>query len=111
MGMLSRRPGLDDPLGDRMNWKYYGLPEPIAEYRFHPNRKWRFDWAWPFQMIAVEQEGGIWNRGAHVRGRHFLSDMEKYNEATKKGWRVFRFTPEQLKKGTAQAFLTGVFHV
>jgi len=92
-------------------WKAYGLPEPVPEYRFHPVRKWRFDFAWPLHMIAMEIEGGIWTRGAHVRAIHFMSDMEKYNEAAKMGWRVFRFTPQQYNKGIATDFLRGVFHV
>lgn len=90
-------------------WTAYGLPDPVQELKFHPKRLWRFDYAWPDQKIAVEIEGGIWNKGAHVRGKHFLSDMEKYNAAAKLGWRIFRFTPEQFNKGAVQAFLLEVF--
>ncbi len=90
-------------------WGIYGLPTPQTEFVFHATRKWRFDYAWPEpHKVAVEIEGGIWNRGAHVRGGHFISDMEKYNAATKDGWKVFRFTPQQLKKGEAQEFMKGV---
>ena len=89
-------------------WTPYSIQAPIAEYRFHKVRKWRFDYAWLDQRVAVEIEGGIWNRGAHVRGGHYLSDMEKYNEATKMGWRIFRFTPQQLKKGEVQAYIKEV---
>ena len=92
-----------------MNWRLYGIEEPIAEYRFHPTRKWRFDYAWPTKKVAVEIEGGIWIGGAHVRGKHFLSDCEKYNAAGLLGWRVFRFVPGQLKKGEAQSFMIDVF--
>jgi very-short-patch-repair endonuclease len=86
-------------------WTAYGLPEPKPEWKFHPTRKWRFDFGWPEQKVAVEIEGGIWNQGAHVRAIHYMSDMEKYNAAAKLGWRVFRFTPQQFKKGEVQAFL------
>jgi very-short-patch-repair endonuclease len=89
-------------------WTTCGLPEPVPEYKFHPTRKWRFDFAWIEHHVALEIEGGIWTRGAHVRGKHFLSDMEKYNEAGKLGWRVFRFTPQQYKHGIAHAFLREV---
>jgi len=41
-------------------------------------------------MIAVEIEGGVWTGGRHTRGAGFRQDMEKYNEATAMGWRVFR---------------------
>jgi len=85
-------------------WKTYGL-EPATEFRFHPVRRWRFDYAFVSEKIAVEIEGGIWIRGAHTRGGHFLSDAEKYNTAIALGWRVFRFTPQQLRKGEAQEFI------
>ena len=74
-----------------------GIPEPTREYRFAaPDRQWRFDFAWPMQNVALESEGGVWSRGAHTRGAHFLSDMEKYNHAALRGWRVFRTVPGQL---------------
>lgn len=76
--------------------KQNGLPEPVTEVKFHPDRKWRFDYAWPQLCIALEVEGGVWTGGAHTRGGHFLSDMEKYNAAGTLGWRVFRTVPSKL---------------
>ena len=73
-----------------------GLPEPVAEHRFHRERKWRFDWAFPSDLIALEVEGGAFTRGRHTRGLGFVKDMEKYNAAVLAGWRVFRVTPDQL---------------
>lgn len=37
--------------------------------------------------------------------------MEKYNEAQRLGWQVFRFTPQQLQKGDAQAFMKVIFGI
>lgn len=91
-----------------LTWGIYGLPIPEYEYRFHPERKWRFDWAWPKWMVAAEQEGGIWTEGRHTRAFGFLKDMEKYNSAGRLGWRVFRFTPQEIRKGVAQEFMKGV---
>lgn len=68
----------------------------VREYRFHPVRKWRFDFAFPDHMIAVEIEGGTWVRGAHVRGKHYRSDCEKYNTAACMGWTVLRYTSDML---------------
>lgn len=85
-------------------WTAHGL-HPVSEYRFAPPRLWRFDFAWVDLKIAVEIEGGIWSHGRHTRGSGFAKDMEKYNTATKLGWKVFRFTPQQLKDGTAQMFM------
>ncbi len=74
-----------------------GLPEPEREFLFHSRRKWRFDFAWPDLLIAVEVEGGIWTGGRHVRGEGYEADCEKYNEAQLDGWMVLRFTPGMLK--------------
>jgi very-short-patch-repair endonuclease len=76
-----------------------GLPTPVKEYRFHPKRRWRFDYAWPEHRIAIEIEGGAWIYGRHNRAKGFVNDMQKYNEAVMLGWRVLRYTPEQIKAG------------
>lgn len=75
----------------------FGLPEPTPELRFHPKRRWRFDYAWEPSKVALEVEGGVWTRGRHTRGSGFLKDMKKYNEAARLGWRVVRTTPEKLR--------------
>lgn len=89
-----------------------GLPEPILEYRFHPKRRWRFDLAWPDQMIACEIEGGAWmqtdtGRGkGHAHPKRFEKDCEKYSEAAVAGWRLIRATPEQVRSGQAVDWLS-----
>lgn len=72
--------------------------ECVKEYKFHPKRKWRFDYAIPTEKIALEVEGGVWTGGRHIRATGFLGDMEKYNTAGLMGWRLFRVTPEDLYK-------------
>lgn len=47
------------------------IPGPKTEYRFHAKRRFLFDFAWPEFKVAVEIEGGTWNRkkpGRHTRG-------------------------------------------
>ena len=66
------------------------------EYRFHPLRKWRFDYAIPAIRMAIEVEGGVWTGGRHTSSRGFLGDMEKYNEAALSGWCLVRTTPDKL---------------
>ena len=73
--------------------------KPEREYRFHPTRMWRFDFAWPAFLIAVEIEGG--NGGRHQRMGGFASDCEKYNAAAKLGWRVMRYTTSMVMRGDA----------
>jgi very-short-patch-repair endonuclease len=79
--------------------KSLDLPAPVTEHRFHVERKWRFDFAWPDLKVAVEVEGGIWTGGRHTRGAGFLKDMEKYNHAAAAGWCVLRCTPTTLMSG------------
>lgn len=72
------------------------LPVPVLEYRFHPDRKFQFDFAWPDHKVALEVEGGIWVRGAHGRGTGIKRDIEKYNLAASNGWFVLRCVPQDL---------------
>lgn len=76
-------------------------PGWISEHRFHPTRRWRFDYAWPEYMIALEVEGGAFVRGRHTRGAGFRNDIEKYNEATLAGWHVLRIIRDDWNAGGA----------
>lgn len=78
-----------------------GLPEPEQEFKFYDDRLWRFDFAWYDVMLAVEVEGGVFNRGRHVRPKGFEGDCEKYNEAAIMGWMVIRVTTGMIKDGRA----------
>lgn len=83
-----------------------GFPEPTPEYRFHDERKWRFDLAWPLEKLAFEREGGVYAGGRHTRGSGYSGDIEKYNEAAIAGWLVIRATPAQIRTGEALDWLT-----
>jgi very-short-patch-repair endonuclease len=72
------------------------LPIPVKEYKFCKGRRWRFDYAFVKQKIAVEQDGGIWSGGRHSRGSGIIKDMEKFNKAVILGWRVLHYTPQQM---------------
>jgi len=89
-----------------------GLATPVREFGFHATRKWRFDFAWPDLMIAVEAEGGAEMHGrrtkqgkvlksGHLTVSGFRKDCEKYNEAAALGWCVLRFSGAMIKDGTA----------
>lgn len=80
------------------------LSDYIREYKFHPTRRWRFDFAWTKQLLAVEIEGGTsrYNqKSRHTSFSGFANDTEKYNEAVSMGWRLLRFTTDQVKQGVA----------
>lgn len=85
-----------------------GLPEPVREHRFHPVRRWRFDFAWPDCWISLEIDGAVWTGGRHTRGAGYQADCEKLNEAAVLGWRVFRVTGPMVKNGYALRLLESV---
>ena len=71
------------------------LPKPCTEWRFDKARKWRFDFAWPEQHVAVEVNGG---RYAFAGGRHASDgDHEKMRRAAALGWRVLPVSPQALR--------------
>ena len=83
-----------------------GLPTPLREMTFADDRRWRFDFAWPHHMIAMEVEGGTWTQGRHTRARGFAADCEKLNTAALNGWTVLRVTGEHIRSGQALQWLT-----
>lgn len=72
-----------------------------TQYRFHPERKWAFDLAFPSQKLAVEVDGENHRRVFKVvRG-----DYEKLNEAVRLGWRVLHFQASERRKAKEWAEL------
>lgn len=78
-------------------WRSLGGPALEREFRFHPTRKWRADFAHPPSRTLIEIEGGIWIRGRHTTPRGFAADAEKYLEAALAGWRVLRLVDAQIR--------------
>lgn len=68
----------------------------VQELKFHPVRKWRFDYACERYKIAIEVEGGVFTQGRHSRGAGMVNDMEKYNTAVVNGWILLRVIPREL---------------
>ena len=81
-------------------WKHIDGPDLEEELRFHPERKWRADFAHAESMTLIEVDGGIHVNGRHNRASGFLKDAEKYLEATLLGWRVIRLVDTQLNVET-----------
>lgn len=110
------------------------VPDYEREHFFHPKRKWRFDFAWPEQKVALEVEGSIYGRpvvcptckrkvvrvtkggrpytiregGRHNSPKGFENDCDKYNSATLLGWKVFR-VPTNFTVEKVLGILEGVF--
>ena len=76
--------------------------QPVRQYVFHPTRKWKFDFAWPEYLVAVEIDGGLFQGGdkpqatGHRSITGVMRDMEKSNAAQLAGWLVLRFHSKDL---------------
>jgi hypothetical protein len=79
--------------------------ETEPELQFYAKRRWRMDLGCERLRLGFEIEGGAFSRGRHVRGQGFVNDLEKYNVATALGYRLFRFTPQQVLSGQAREFV------
>lgn len=85
----------------QLHCRAFNLHIPVREHRFCTTRRWRIDYAWPDHKLAVEVDGGAFTQGRHTRGAGFVKDMEKQNALAIAGWRILRFTPQDVKKGVA----------
>lgn len=83
--------------------KVAGISGWIREAMLCKPRKWRWDFAWPSRGLAVEIDGGGWVYGRHNRPQGQKKDNEKHNAAVEQGWRVLRYTAEQVDDGSALA--------
>ena len=90
--------------------RVYGF-SPEREYQFCEGRKWRFDAAFPDSMVAIEIEGGTWSGGRHTRPAGYENDLEKYNAATRLGWKVYRYTTAMVERGDAINHLLNVIFI
>lgn len=82
------------------------LPMPEAEVRFHPTRKWRFDWAFVPQKIAIEYQGGIFHGGIGHNGiKGSKRDCLKFSSATALGWKLFLINADMVRDGSAFGFI------
>lgn len=77
------------------------LPEPVREHRFHKERMWRLDFAWPEYKVAVEVQGGIWKKGGHSSGVGITRDLEKLDHAMRDGWLVYQCGSDLIRTGRA----------
>jgi hypothetical protein len=66
-------------------------PEGQIQFRFHPDRKFRLDFAWPDSRVALESEGGV----HRAFERQYRSDLDKFNEAQLMGWIVLRVSTKE----------------
>ena len=63
-----------------------------CEFKFHPIRKYKFDFAIPSKQLAFEYEGLLSEKSGHTTVKGYTANTEKYNLATCEGWKVLRYT-------------------
>jgi very-short-patch-repair endonuclease len=80
-------------MGGQLAWwaREKGI-EVVNEYRFHPIRRWKADFAVPDKKIILEYEGINSKKSRHTTLTGYTGDTEKYNAAQALGWKVLRFT-------------------
>lgn len=78
--------------------KAHGLPTPTHEYKFHPERNWRFDHVFEGWLV-LEVQGGLFVEGRHSQGAALLKEHEKLNEAVVHGYSVLFCTPDDVTSG------------
>ena len=72
----------------------------VREFRFIEPRRFRFDFAFPRERLAVEIDGGV-----HRIDARWRSDREKGNLAIERGWRVLHFATADVRSGDALALI------
>ena len=83
-----------------------GFPAPVREVLFAHPRRWRFDWAYPDLMIAVEYQGGNYHgKGAHNSITGLMRDYEKFTEAALRGWTLILIDAKSVTTGQAVQWL------
>lgn len=100
-GMIAKSSELEDKFA--FYWQALGDDkQPAREHRgimSHINKqrrlimtRHRFDFAFIYEQVAIEIEGGIYTHGRHTRGAGYAKDCQKYNKAAEQGWLVLRYT-------------------
>ena len=92
------------------------LPEPARQYHWHPQRRYRSDFAYVPERLLVEVQGGVWGRynartgeweagkrSGHSGGTGMEGDCRRTCDALEHGWRILPVTPDMVASGEAVA--------
>lgn len=71
--------------------------EWVAEFKFHPTRRWRADYFIPALNCIAEYEGLMSAKSRHTTVSGFVGDCEKYNEISLMGFKLLRYTALNVK--------------
>lgn len=79
-------------------WANKNMVTLEEEFKFHPERKWRFDWAIESMKLAIEYNGIMSDKSRHTTVSGYTGDMNKINSAQAMGWRIIQLTPLNYKE-------------
>lgn len=81
-----------------------GLPPPRTQYDVRDGRRFvaRVDFCWPAQRLVVEVDGFAF----HSDRAAYRADRRRMNELERLGWRVLRFSWEDVVSGEAYVVAT-----
>ena len=93
-------------LEDTLYFQLQSVLEPAVtverEYKFHPIRMWRADFALPEYHVLVEVQGGIYKpHTGHNTPSGLIRDYKKANEAAILGWCYLQFDRAAIESGEA----------
>lgn len=72
-------------------WSQQRAYKLYEEYFFTLERRYRFDWCIPEIKLAIEYEGGLFQKqSGHKSAKGIMRDIEKYRMAEDLGWKVIR---------------------
>ncbi len=74
-------------------------PAPVRQFRFCKTRRFRMDFAWLAEKVAVEIDGGVFQKQAtgHRSIKGIADSMERQNIAVLDGWAMLRFHARDLE--------------
>jgi hypothetical protein len=83
------------------------LPAPRGEFLFARPRRWRFDFCWQSQMVALEYQGGTYfaDKSGHSTIKGIENDYRKFSEASIRGWTLILVTAKMVETGEALQFI------
>jgi hypothetical protein len=80
-----------------------GLLIPARQYRWHPTREFRADFAYPqaYLRLLIQVQGGTWVGRGHGQGSGIERDAEWACEAAIYGWYLLPVTSSMVRTGDA----------
>ena len=87
-----------------------GLPMPLEQYKFHPDRKYEADFFYKDKGLIVECDGGNWmDKSGHTSGAGYEKDRIRDAEALLLGFITLRLTGNMIKSGVGIVYLERIW--